>query len=81
VIRFHRHAALLITKEPEALAELTETQSARSCIGPRLSPTVAWIDHRRVDALREALVRAGYTPRLEGDGNDREPCGKTTSDD
>ena len=79
MIRVHRHAALLITKDPEALAELTETESARPCIGPRLAPTVAWIDHRRVDALREALVKAGYTPKMTGDGNGegngRESCG------
>ncbi|MBM3472928.1 MAG: hypothetical protein FJX75_06660 [Armatimonadetes bacterium] len=69
MIRFHQHAALLITKDAEALTELTETDSARSCIGPRLSPTVAWIDHRRVDVLREALARAGYAPKMARNGN------------
>ena len=67
MIRLHRHAALLVTKEPEALAELLATESARPCIGPRLSPTAAWIDHRRVHVLREALVKAGYTPKVTGD--------------
>jgi len=70
MIRLHKHAAILVTKEPEALAELLATESARTYIGPRLSSTVAWIDHRRVDTLREALVRAGYTPRVTQDSED-----------
>jgi hypothetical protein len=75
MIRLHKHAAILVTKDAEALAELLATESARRCIGPQLSPTAAWIDHRRVHVLREALVRAGYTPKLiresdPEDGND-----------
>jgi hypothetical protein len=75
MIRLHKHAAILVTRDAEALAELLATESARPCIGPQLSPTAAWIDHRRVEVLREALIRAGYTPKVtrEGgpeDGND-----------
>jgi len=68
MIRVHRHAALLVTKDPEALTELTETESARPWIGPKLSATVAWVDRRGVETLREALVKAGYTPKVTSDG-------------
>lgn len=54
----------MLTKNPESLAEAEATEVARIYIGPRLSATVAWIDHRRVEALREALTRAGFTPRV-----------------
>jgi len=67
MIRVHRHAAFLVSKEPDALAELLATESARPCLGPRLSPTVAWVDPRRVDTLREALVKAGYAPKVSRD--------------
>jgi len=68
MIRIHRHAALLLCKDPDALAELLATESTRACLGPGISPTVAWVDHRRVDVLREAFVKAGYAPKVTSDG-------------
>jgi len=68
MICVHQHAAILVSKEPEALAELLATETTRPCLGPRLSPTVVWVDHRRVDVLREALLQAGYAPKVTRDG-------------
>lgn len=74
MVRLHRHAALLLTQDPEALNELLATETVRHCIGPRLSSTAAWLDHRRVEELRQALLRAGYVPRVTRyeDGNDQD---------
>ncbi|MBM3498257.1 MAG: hypothetical protein FJX74_06255 [Armatimonadetes bacterium] len=73
MIRIHSHAALLVSQEPEALAELLATESTRGCIGPKLSPVTAWVDHRRVDVLREALIKAGYAPKVASDGGSERP--------
>ena len=70
MIRLHKHAAILVTTDREALGELLATETVRPCIGPQISPTVAWIDHRRLEKLREALVRAGYAPRITSESND-----------
>jgi hypothetical protein len=67
MIRLHKHAAVLVVKEPEALEELLETEGLGPCLGPRLSDTAAWVDHRRAETLRELLVRAGYTPKATRD--------------
>ncbi|MGQ9732708.1 MAG: hypothetical protein ACUVX8_15735 [Candidatus Zipacnadales bacterium] len=64
MIRLHKHAALLVTKDVEALSELLEMDTIRLCLGPKLSPTVTWIDHRQFDKLHEMLLRAGYTPKV-----------------
>jgi hypothetical protein len=70
MIRLHKHAAILIAKSEEALSDLAHAENVRPFIGPRLSTTAAWIDHQRVEELRDLLNRAGYTPRLivEEDG-------------
>jgi uncharacterized protein YijF (DUF1287 family) len=70
MIRLHKHAALLIAKHEEALSDLLHAANVRPLIGPQLSRTTVWIDHRRVEELRGLLKRAGYTPRLtvEEDG-------------
>jgi hypothetical protein len=67
MIRLHKHAVFLVVSDGEALAELIATQGVGSAIGPKLSPTVAWVDHRRVEALREALRQAGYLARSRTD--------------
>ena len=67
MVTLHQHAAVLVTTDQEALDELLATASLRTCLGPRLTPNVAWVDHRRVEALREALARAGYTLRVVRD--------------
>jgi len=67
MIRLHKHAAVLAVKDAEVLDELLETERVSPCIGPRLSPTVAWVDHQRVNVLRESLTRAGYTPKVTRD--------------
>ena len=76
MIRLHKGAALLITKDAEALAEALATGSGRSCIGPRISPTVAWVDHRRLGTLRQALTQAGYTPRMTRDSDEPQDEGQ-----
>ncbi len=68
MIRLHRHAALLVASDEEALAELNALQSVRPAIGPKLSPIACWVDHHRVPALREALRQAGYLPQVTVDG-------------
>jgi hypothetical protein len=67
MIRLHKHAAFLMVGDVEALAELAAIQGVRSTIGPKLSSTVAWVDHHRVGTLQEALRQAGYLPRLRRD--------------
>jgi len=67
MIRLHKHAAFLMVNDRGALAELIATQGVRSAIGPQLSATVAWLDHHRLEALREALRQAGYRPRSRTD--------------
>ncbi len=67
MIKLHKNAAVLVTRDDDALAEAQATDAGRLCIGPRLSSTVAWIDHRRVETLREGLSRAGFTPRITTD--------------
>ncbi len=68
MIRLHKHAAYLVAGDEEALAELTALESVRPAIGPSIAPTIAWVDHHRVAALREALRQAGYLPRVAADG-------------
>jgi len=54
----------MIAKHEEALSELLHADAARLFVGPLLSPQAAWVDHQRVEELRDLLTRAGYTPRL-----------------
>jgi hypothetical protein len=64
MLRLHKHAAILTAKDEEALSELLHAEHARPLIGPLLSPRAVWVDHQRVEELRDLLKRAGYTPRL-----------------
>jgi hypothetical protein len=73
VIRVHRNAALLLSAQPEALGELFATETMRVCLGPRLSSTAAWVDHQRIGLLREALLQAGYAPRVAADAATERP--------
>ncbi len=64
MIRLHKHAAIVVAESEDALSDLMHAHSARSLIGPLLSPKAVWVDHQRTEELRDLLKRAGYTPRL-----------------
>ena len=76
MIRLHRNAAVIVAGDEEAMRELAAAAEACPALGPRLSPTVAWVDHHRVAALGDHLRRAGYSLRLVRDEDPRDETGE-----
>ncbi len=61
---WHANAAILETAAPSQLAELAADGKIRRYLLGRLSDTVALVDPGQADALEQALLESGHTPKL-----------------
>jgi len=64
MLRLHRHVVLLEGEDEYVLMELLADERLRRYVAHPLSDRAALADHRRVDALLEAVVKAGHTPKV-----------------
>jgi len=64
MIRLHRHVVLLEGEDEYVLMELLADERLRRYVAHPLSDRAALADHRRAEALLEAMAKAGHLPRL-----------------
>ncbi len=64
MIRLHCRIALVEGGDEYVLMELLADERLRRFIAHRLSDRAALADHRRLDALLDALAKAGHTPQV-----------------
>jgi len=65
--RLYRNTSLIECADAATLAEVLAGPAGRHVVR-RLSDTVVVVDHTQVEPILKALRKAGYTPRVIGDG-------------
>lgn len=65
--RLYRNTSLIACADAATLAEVLAGPAGRHVIR-QLSDTVVVVDHTQVEPILKALRKAGYTPRVIGDG-------------
>jgi len=65
--RLYRNISLIECADAATLAEVLAGPAGRHIVR-QLSDTVVVIDHTQVEPILKALRKAGYTPRIIGDG-------------
>ena len=61
----HLNAAILETSDAPQLMELASDGKVRRFLLGRLSDTVALVDPGQAEALEQALIAGGHTPKIE----------------
>jgi hypothetical protein len=64
----HDKLPLLEVREPCVLAQILADPVAATCLATRLSDRVAVVVPRRMDVLRERLLKLGHLPRVTAAG-------------
>jgi hypothetical protein len=65
--RLYRNISLIECVDAATLAEVVAGPVGRHVVR-QLSDTVVVVDHMHVEPILKALRKAGYTPRIIGDG-------------
>lgn len=65
--RLFRNLSLIECADAATLAEVLVGPAGRLVVR-RLSDTVVVVDHTQVEPILKALRKAGYTPRVSGEG-------------
>ncbi len=65
--RLYRNISLIECADATTLAEVLAGPAGRHVVR-QLSDTVVVVDHTQVEPILKALRKAGYTPRIVGDG-------------
>ena len=66
-LRLYRNTTLIECADAATLTEVLAGPTGRHVVR-RLSDTVVVVDHTQVEPILKALRKAGYTPRIVGDG-------------
>ena len=65
--RLFRNLSLIECADAATLAEVLVGPTGRHVVR-RLSDTIVVVDHTQVEPILKALRKAGYTPRVSGEG-------------
>ena len=64
MVTVHENVVLIECEDDLALEELAAAVDLEACVVKRLSPRAVIVDPEYLDAILQAMVRKGYTPRV-----------------